>query len=71
VALVAAALDPGAFSGVSVEQGMASLQLLLDAPVLHSEAPELFCLDLYRRFDLDRLEAMAGIPVRTRLAPLD
>lgn len=67
-ALVAAALEPAAFSGLAVEEGIATLRHLLDTPVLHPEAPELFCFDLYRRFDLDRLEAIAGIPVRTRLA---
>jgi hypothetical protein len=34
---------------------------------MHTDAPELFCLDLYREFDLDRLEALAAIPVRTEL----
>ena len=66
-ALVAAALEPAAFSGLTVDDGIATLGHLLEAPVLHSEAPELFCFDLYRRFDLDRLQAIAGIPVRTRL----
>jgi hypothetical protein len=37
---------------------------------MHPAAPELFCLDLYRRFDLEHLQAIAGIPVRTRLAPV-
>ena len=68
VALVAAALKPGVFSEVAVQDGMASLQHVLDAPVMHTDAPELFCLDLYRQFDLDRLEAMAAIPVQTELA---
>jgi len=67
-ALVAAALEPAAFSGLSVNEGIGSLQRLLDAPVLHPDAPELFCLNLFRRFDLDRLETIAGIPVKTRLA---
>jgi hypothetical protein len=65
VALVAAALGPEVFSEVSVQDGMSSLQHVLDAPVMHADAPELFCFDLYRQFDLDRLEAMADIPIRT------
>lgn len=65
VALVAAALDPESFSEITVREGLSSLQHILDAPVMHTEAPELFCFDLYREFDLDRLEALAAIPVRT------
>jgi hypothetical protein len=64
-ALVAAALEPEAFSALAVHDGIPSLQHVLDAPVMHTDAPELFCLDLYRRFDLDSLEALAAIPVRT------
>jgi hypothetical protein len=71
VALVAAALEPEAFSEIAVHDGIPSLQHVLDTPVMHTDAPELFCLDLYRRFDLDRLEALAGIPVRTRLAVVE
>jgi dienelactone hydrolase len=58
-ALVAAALQPELFSELVVHQGMSSLSYLLEAPVAYQEAPELFCLDLYRQFDLDRLAAMA------------
>jgi dienelactone hydrolase len=57
--LVAAALEPGLFSEVVVHEGMSSLGYLLQAPVTFQEAPELFCLDLYRQFDLDRLAAMS------------
>jgi hypothetical protein len=58
-ALVAAALEPGLFSEIAVRQGMSSLSYLLEAPVTFQEAPELFCLDLYRQFDLGPLAAMA------------
>jgi dienelactone hydrolase len=58
-ALVAAALEPGLFSEIAVHQGMSSLSYLLEAPVTFQEAPELFCLDLYRQFDLGPLAAMA------------
>jgi dienelactone hydrolase len=58
-ALVAAALEPELFSELVVHQGMSSLSYLLEAPVTYQEAPELFCLDLYKQFDLDRLAAMA------------
>ena len=58
-ALIAVALEPELFSEVVVHEGMPTLQYLLEAPVTFQEAPELFCLDLYKRFDLDRLAAMA------------
>jgi hypothetical protein len=60
VALVAAALEPRLFSDVVATGGMQSLGFLLDAPVPHRAAPELFCLDLYKDFDLDQFRAMAA-----------
>jgi dienelactone hydrolase len=60
VALVAAALEPALFSEIVVREGMRSLSYLLDAPVQFEQAPELFCLDLYKYFDVDSLEAMAA-----------
>jgi hypothetical protein len=43
-----------------VRDGMHSLKYLLDAPVRFQDAPELFCLDLYKEFDVDRLAVLAG-----------
>jgi dienelactone hydrolase len=63
IGLAAAALEPAAFSEVVSHDAMKSLGYLLDAPVPFRSAPDLFCLDLYKDFDLDRLAAMAG-PVR-------
>ncbi len=65
VALVAASLEPGLFSEISVHDGMHSLSYVLDRPVDFDQAPELFCLDLYKDFDIDRLEALAA-PVTVR-----
>jgi hypothetical protein len=59
VGLVAAALEPALFSEVQVHQGMRSLNYILEAPVTHRAAPDLFCLDLYKEFDVDRLVALA------------
>lgn len=59
IALVAAALEPEAFSTLSVHDGMKSLKYLLDKPVPLRAAPELFCLDLYKFFDIDSLRALA------------
>lgn len=58
-ALVAAALEPSLFSAVVVREGMPNLGYLLDKPVEFHEAAELFCLDFFKEFDLDRLEAIA------------
>ncbi|PYV24098.1 MAG: hypothetical protein DMG27_13770, partial [Acidobacteria bacterium] len=60
IATVAAALEPDLFSEVVVHEGMPSLNFLLEAPVTFENAPDLFCLDLLKDFDLDRLAAMAA-----------
>lgn len=59
-ALIAAAIEPKLFSSVAVHQGMDSLDYLLQHPVKFDDAPDLFCLDLYKDFDVDRLVAVAG-----------
>ncbi|MCC6858367.1 MAG: acetylxylan esterase [Bryobacterales bacterium] len=58
-ALVAAALEPGLFSEAAARDGLSSLRLLLDKPVAYTAAPDLFCLDLYRHFDIDSLSRLA------------
>jgi dienelactone hydrolase len=60
-ALTAAALDPALFADVRIRDGMPSLGRLLDAPVTYEAAPDLFCLDLYKEFDVDRLAGLAKI----------
>lgn len=67
IALAAAALEPGIFSQVTVHEGMRSLQYVLDHPLKYREAPELFCLDLYKHFDLDHLTVLAA-PARVKTA---
>jgi hypothetical protein len=47
---------------------MKSLAYLLNKPVPFRSAPELFCLDLYKYFDLDRLSALAGPTEVERIA---
>lgn len=63
VALAARALNPGGFSALEVRGGIESLGELLRKPVPYADAPELFCLDLYRFFDIDTL-ARIGQPGR-------
>ncbi len=59
-ALVAASLEPDLFGEIEIRNGMKSLSYVLDLPVPFDQAPELFCLDLYKFFDIDRLEALAA-----------
>jgi hypothetical protein len=58
VALVAAALEPNLFSEVKIRHGIPSLRYLIDKPVKYQDAADLFCLDLYKFTDLDRLAAL-------------
>ncbi len=60
-ALVAGALSPGLFSEISVHDGLRSLGELLDRPVRFQDAPDMFCRDLYKYFDLDTLARLAGM----------
>lgn len=69
IALVAAALEPKAFSSLTTQNGMKSLAYLLNKPVPLRSAPELFCLDLYKDFDIDSLSALAS-PVKITEASL-
>jgi dienelactone hydrolase len=59
IAVVSAALEPTVFAAVENHQWMGSLNYLLTNAVPFRSAPELFCLDLYRYFDLDRLSLLA------------
>jgi dienelactone hydrolase len=56
---IASALVPQAFSEVVAREGIDSLSYLLEKPVEFAQAAELFCLDLFRYFDLDRLQILA------------
>jgi len=60
VSLLAAALEPALFSEVVIREGIPSLRHLVDKPVKFEDAPDLFCLDLYKSTDLDRLIALAA-----------
>lgn len=59
-ALIAVDVEPGLFSQVAINDGMSSLKYLLDAPVKSETAPDLFCLDLFKHFDIDRLAELAA-----------
>jgi dienelactone hydrolase len=63
VSMIALALQPQMFSELAIRNGIESLAYVLQKPVEYGEAPELFCLDLLRVTDLDRLAALSS-PVR-------
>jgi dienelactone hydrolase len=60
IGLTAAAIEPQTFSQVISGEAMRGLGYLIDTPIPFRAAPELFCLDLYKDFDLDRLALMAA-----------
>ncbi len=60
VALLTLALEPALFSEFVTRQGITSFGYLLDRPVSSDDAADLFCLDLYKEFDINELEAMSG-----------
>jgi dienelactone hydrolase len=59
IAAVAAAIEPGVFSSINSQHAMKSLGYVLDKPVAYRTAPDLFCLDLYKYFDVDSIAAIA------------
>lgn len=58
VTLLASAIEPALFSEIVIRNGMPSLTYLLQKPVEYGAAPDLFCLDLLRETDLNRLAAL-------------
>ena len=69
VALVAAALEPGLFSDITVKKGMRSLEYVVRKPVEFASALDLSCLDLYKETDIDHLAALAA-PAKVRTLSL-
>jgi len=59
IAVTSAALEPTAFKRVESHRSMGTLDYLLKDSIPFRSAPELFCLDLYRYFDLDSLSLLA------------
>ena len=68
IAAVAAAVEPGTFSTLDSRHAMKSLGYVLDTPVAYRAAPDLFCLDLYKYFDIDSIAAIAE---STKIKDLD
>jgi dienelactone hydrolase len=61
IAMTAAAIAPDEFSAVVSRNAITTLSYLIDKPVPFRSAPELYCLDLYRYFDIDTLDAPGKI----------
>jgi dienelactone hydrolase len=59
VGLIAAALEPDLFSNLVSNEVLVSLGDLLAGPLVFRTTPDVFCLDLYKYFDIDRLQALA------------
>jgi hypothetical protein len=57
-ALIAAALESTFFHQILNRNGIKTLRYLIDKPVRYQEAPDLFCLDLYKEFDIDSLTVL-------------
>jgi dienelactone hydrolase len=64
-ALMACALQPTRFAELHSREGLKTLANLIDQPVRYQEAPELFCLDLLKHFDIHTLAALAE-PTRVK-----
>lgn len=60
VSLVAGDMQPRLFRSITIHKGMHSLTDLLNLSIKSNEVPDMFCLDLYKDFDLDMLKAMAS-----------
>lgn len=59
VALTACDLEPALYAELAIHAGMQSLSFLLDKPINYDDAPDLFCLDLYKDYDIDALVTLA------------
>ena len=57
--MIAGAMAPDLFSEATIQDGITSLGHLIEAPVAFDAAPDLFCRDLFKYFDLDRLAFLA------------
>lgn len=70
VGLTTAAIEPHLFSSVENYGGMRSLAYLLNKPVKYRSAPDLFCLDLYKDFDIAQLIELASPARVTEINPV-
>lgn len=67
VAMAAAALEPGLFGQVELQQSIPSLSDVFEHPLAYSKAPEVMCFDLYLEFDFNTLALLAS-PAKVSLS---
>jgi hypothetical protein len=60
IALVAAALEPEAISGVQVHDSWKTLREVLDRNISAQQMPEMFAFGLLAEFDLPQIEALVS-----------
>jgi len=70
-ALVASALESTLFKQLLTRGGMRSFGYLLEKPVRYQDAPDLFCFDLYREFDIDGLATLVEPTKVTQVSVVD
>jgi hypothetical protein len=58
IAMVAAALEPQAISGVKLHQAWRTLREVFDKNISARQMPELFCFGLLEEFDVPQIEAL-------------
>ncbi len=63
-ALVAAALEPEAIGGLSLQYSLASLKEIIEKNQGVNTAPELFCFGLLEKFDVKQIAALAVAPAQ-------
>ena len=67
IAVVAAALEPDAISGVQVHDSWRSLREVLDRNISAEQMPEMFTFGLLAEFDIPQIEQLiAPRPMRVR-----
>lgn len=71
VALAASAIAPDLYSQVIVHEGIQSLGYLLTAPVHYESFADMFCLDLYKDFDLNEITALGGKTAASNESPIE
>ncbi len=59
-ALIAAALEPAAISGVRLEESFRSLKEIIERDLDARQAPELFCFGLLDAFEIDDIRALVA-----------
>jgi dienelactone hydrolase len=60
IALVAAALEPGAIAGVELHDGPTTLKEVIERGLVFADRPEAFCFGLLESFDVPQIEELVA-----------